>query len=35
VPVSGVCDHRCVRVVIDPGGHIIEAVHQDERDGSP
>jgi hypothetical protein len=23
--VSGVCDHRCVRVFIDPDGHNVEA----------
>jgi hypothetical protein len=29
--VSGVCDHRCVRVFTDPDGHNVEAV----RDGTP
>jgi hypothetical protein len=35
VSVSGVCDHRCVRVVIEPDGLNSEAVHHGERDGSP
>jgi hypothetical protein len=33
--VSGVCDHRCVHVFIDPDGHNVEAVHHGERDGTP
>jgi hypothetical protein len=35
VSVSGVCDHRCVRVVFDPDRHHSEAVHHGEQDGLP
>jgi hypothetical protein len=35
VSVSEVCDHRFVRVVIDPDGHNIEPARHGERDGLP